>query len=146
MDFIIGKYPVYFINLKFIEEDGLMFYLTKILFYEKPEFINFHYNTNDGERSILISEDAFSIIQPILDKACISYTNKYHCAYILNTNEFMDDTGIVQKISTLFGQHKIPILYITTYNNNFVLFSSEYYNQSVELLKSLSNNTEVFLN
>jgi len=137
MDFIIGKYPVYFIDIKNIQQDGLMFYLTKILFYEQPEFLTFHYNNNDGERSILISEEAFHLLKPIINYNNIPFTHKYHCAHILNTNELMNDTGIVQKISSLFGKHNIPILYITTYNNNFVLFSTEFYEQSISLLKSL---------
>ena len=137
MDFSINTHPVYFINLINIEEDGLMYYLTKLIFYERPEFINFHYNTNDNERSLLISEDGFSIIKPILDRNSVPYTKRYYCAYILNTYEFLDDTGLVQKLSSLFAEAKIPILYITTYNNNFILFDEEFYEQSLALLNSL---------
>jgi len=138
MEFSFNKNPVYFINLRNIDEDGLMYYLTKIIFYEQPEFINFHYNSNDNERSLLISEDGFSIIKPILDKNCIPYTKKYYCAYIMNTYELLDDTGLVQKLSSIFSTANIPILYITTFNNNFILFDEEYHYQSVELLDSIS--------
>lgn len=140
MDFSINKYPVYFINLRNIDEDGLMFYLTKIIFYEKPEFINFHYNTNDNERSLLISEDSFEIIKPILDKNSVAYTKRYYCAYITNTYGMLDDTGLVRKLSTDFAEAKIPILYITTYNNNFILFDEDFYDCSIKLLKSISDS------
>ena len=137
MEYTINKHPVYFVNLRNIEENGFMYYLTKIIFYESPEYFNFHYNKHDNERSLLISEDGFSIIKPMLDNHFIPYTKQYYCACITNTYEYLDDTGLVQKISTMFSKENIPILYITTYNNNFVLFSLEYYNDAIRILDKI---------
>ena len=144
MNFSINRQFVYFVNLRNIEEDGLMYYLTKLFFYGKPDFIHYHYNSNDNERSLLISEDDFYILKPVLDKNCLSYTKRYYCAYITNTYEQLDDTGLVQKLSNLFADAKIPILYITTYNNNFILFDEDFYDSSIELLKSISADSVQF--
>lgn len=135
MDFIILKHQVLFINLKLLSKEASMFYLTKLV-YQPPEFLNFHYNGNDQETSILISEDG--IYPDLASVLPLEGLRKYYCACILNTHEYIDDTGLVKKLSTIFGEENIPILYITTFNNNFILFEASYYDRSVQILHSIT--------
>lgn len=136
MEFCIQKNSVYFINLKNIPPETLMFYINKLIFFsEPPEFLNFHRNENDGEISMLISEDGLSLFGPVL---CLEGIRKYKCACIINTYDYIDDTGMVRQLSAAFGEEHIPILYITTLNNNFILFDEAYSEKSMEILRSLT--------
>lgn len=137
MEFSILRQPVLFLDLTKISKELLFFYLTPLLFYEEssPEFIHFHKNQNDGEMSILLSEDACQQLSHLFDW---ENTRKYNCACILNTYEYIDDTGLVKQLSTAFGEKNIPILYITTLNNNFILFDNKHYDASMEILQSMT--------
>lgn len=137
MEFCILKNPVYFINLKHISKERLMFFLNQILFYQinQPEFLNFHFNQNDEETSMLISEESLQNQDFIESLDCI---RKYSCACINNTYDYIDDTGLVKTLSTKFGEENIPILYITTLNNNFILFDHDHHEKSLQILNSLT--------
>lgn len=133
MDFIILENPVFFLNLKLLTKETAMYYLTKLV-YDPPEFLNFHYNKNDNETSVLISQDGMADLQNLIP---LENLRKYSCACIQNTHEYIDDTGIVKQLSTIFGEEGIPILYITTFNNNFILFDHDFHENSVLILDSL---------
>lgn len=97
--------------------------------------MNFHHNENDNEISMLISENGLSLFGNIL---CLDGIRKYKCACIINTHDYIDDTGLVRTLSTAFGEEDIPILYITTLNNNFILFDDNFTQKSMEILNSLT--------
>jgi hypothetical protein len=58
----------------------------------------------------------------------------------MNTQDIINDTGIVANISYLFSQSNISILYLTTLENNFILFEEEYYDESINILSQLTDN------
>ena len=83
--------------------------------------------------SLTISPDEISYI---LDEKYISLfesseiiidRNKYNVYQLFNidSNE-IEYIGIVNKISSIFKEREVPILYINSFNNNFILVSSEY--------------------
>lgn len=60
----------------------------------------------------------------------------YKGIQITNTNPY--ESGLVQRISHSFSNENIPILCITTYKSNFVLFHSDYLSR-VESIIDLKN-------
>ena len=59
---------------------------------------------------------------------------EYTCLKIFYTDEVdgVSDTGVVRTISDLFSINNIPILYVNSFNNNFVLIPSYHYTEFVE--------------
>ena len=120
MDFNFLEEDIYFIPLQNISKEKRMFYLTEILFYKNPRFIHYHYDMENNETSLLISNDV--ITPEFLSFFNFNDIQFYNCIQITNTNEFLNESGFVKKISSIFSQKNIPILYITTLKSNFILF------------------------
>ena len=114
---------IYFIQLSHFSNELKMFHLSKIFFYKKPAFLHFHVDQENKEQSILISEDVIDEFIPFLNG---SEMKIYKCLQIINTEEYLTESGLVFLISSKFTNYNIPILYITTFKSNFVLFDSEY--------------------
>ena len=64
----------------------------------------------------------------------------YHIIQIMNTQDIINDTGIVAKISDIFSKSNISILYLTTLENNFILFEEDFYDEAINILSHLTNN------
>jgi len=88
--------------------------------------------------SITRSRDEITII---MDKTLDCFTDTYlykevDIGYVLlDIGSFMEESGLLKKISTHFAQYEIPILYITTVNNNYLLVPKKYEEKTDQLLK-----------
>ena len=77
---------------------------------------------NSGDEiTIILDERLFPMIENYLQN--YSY---YHAFSLLQIGSFKDEPGLVKKIATLFADNGIPILYTTTYNNNYVFVPEKY--------------------
>lgn len=137
LDFIIHTKRVYCIDLDFGKKD-LYYNLIDLLFYKNIEFLNFHVNVHNKEKMLMVSEDGYNIFTEMIG-GCIE-SKQYNMVQMINTNQYMDDSGLVAKISGLFSKNKIPILYITTSQSNFVFVEVEDLCKTQELLLELTNN------
>ena len=63
------------------------------------------------------------------------YKEKYVGYALLNTNTFVEESGLLKKISTYFASFEIPILYVTTVNNNYLFIPKSYENKADTVLK-----------
>lgn len=131
MNYELLNQPVYFIKLENLTNEVKMYHLSKILFYKSPEFLHFHQDKLNRENSILISQDGIDELIPFLDGSEIKI---YECIQISNTMDYINESGFVSLVSTKFSSYNIPIVYITTYKSNFVLFEKEYLNNVVAIL------------
>jgi hypothetical protein len=138
LEILISKDFVYCISLKYIPIEKLAFLLPQLLFYDPPKLLHYHYNTNNNEKMIIISNDGYLKLLPHLESHIL--IKKYHIIQIMDTHEIINDTGIVSKISLLFSEKNISILYLTTLENNFILFDEEYYDISIKILQGLTSN------
>ena len=102
MNFHLLPNSIYFLDLKLLSREFIMYHLNYIMFYKNPEF------------------------------------QIYKGIQITNTNPYINESGLVQRISHSFSNENIPILYITTYKSNFVLFHSDYLSR-VESIIDLKN-------
>jgi len=62
---------------------------------------------------------------------------KYHVVNIHEDLPGIDHIGIVNKISKLFLEINIPILYINTYSYNLILISDEHFEKAMELISKI---------
>jgi hypothetical protein len=138
LEILFSKDYVYCIPLKYISIEKLSFFLPQLLFYDPPKLLHYHYNTNNNERLLMVSMDGYIKLLPHLNDNI--FIKKYHIVQIMNTQDIINDTGIVANISYLFSQSNISILYLTTLENNFILFEEEYYDESINILSQLTDN------
>lgn len=95
-------------------------------------------NNNEKIFNITKSADEITII---VDEQLDSFVEGYiykeiYIGYILlNTSSFMEESGLLRKISGYFADFGIPILYITTVNNNYLFIPKEYENKTDTILK-----------
>ncbi len=137
LDFIIHTKPVYCIDLDF-EKKEMYYNLIDLLFYKDVGFLNYHVNVHSKEKMLILSEDGYNIFCNMIGGYIVS--KKYNMVQMINTNQYMDDSGLVAKISGLFNKNDISILYITTSQSNFVFVEVGDLIKSQELLLELTNN------
>jgi len=68
--------------------------------------------------------------------------NKYYVALrIVETNGFMEQAGLISRMANIFAELEIPILYITSYNNNYILLEEEYMDKAQKNITIISEFT-----
>jgi len=68
---------------------------------------------------------------------CTRYDNSYKIIQLYESDTGINHVGIVSYISSLFSDLGISILYINTFNNNFILVKEEDLKQSINALNSI---------
>lgn len=107
-----------------------------------PEFtlklVKMIVNNNDKIFTITKSADETTII---IDEELDDfydwyiYKEKYVAYILLNTSDFVEESGLLKKISTHLADFKIPIMYVTTVNNNYLFIPKSYESKADEILK-----------
>ena len=49
------------------------------------------------------------------------YKELYVAYTLINTGSLLEEPGLIKRISSIFSEESIPIMYTTTYNNNYLL-------------------------
>lgn len=100
-------------------DDSDLLNLTKLLINNSCKFIT--YTKSVSEVSIIIEE---SYLKNFSDKVVVDPVD-YNILQIYENTSGCGHIGIVSHISNLFSQNSIPILYLNTFNNNYILYPSE---------------------
>eukprot|EP01095_Lingulamoeba_sp_RSL-Kostka_P000685 TRINITY_DN10969_c0_g1_i1.p1 TRINITY_DN10969_c0_g1~~TRINITY_DN10969_c0_g1_i1.p1 ORF type:complete len:139 (+),score=36.38 TRINITY_DN10969_c0_g1_i1:49-465(+) len=90
---------------------------------------------SDDEVTIIFEEKHFNKINK--ESIQLSGVQEYFAFRLLESNNFIDESGVVKKVSTLLAEDSIPILYMTTFNNNYVLVQIEYKERAINILEPL---------
>ena len=100
---------------------------------------NFFTITNsENELSIICSWELFDKIKTDFDDYDYNrFHNKYNIYQFHEGGTGLEHTGIVEKLSNIFSTKHIPIIYINSFNNNFILIEEKYKHKSIEILKNL---------
>jgi hypothetical protein len=111
------------------DKKNILLTLLELTLLEKNIFMS--YTNNDTELSIFCDQ----ILDKYIDKN-IYYTvlKNYRCIRIYDTTDNINNIGIVSKISTLLKENNIPILYINSFNNNYILFEHHYINKIINII------------
>lgn len=108
------------------QRERVFYDLLKTIFFSKPKF----YSLTESEQEISLFIDQ-NCLQP-LEKYGFSAIHNYRFIQICESNPGIDHVGIVSKISTILAQSNIPILYVNTYNNNFILIKEDDYDLAIK--------------
>lgn len=122
-------------NLKHVPNELKMFYLNDIFFYKKPSFCHYHIDYQNKESSLFISKNV--ICNTFYELCGHENITPYCVIEICNTNEYLNESGFVNLISSYFSKQSIPILYITTLTSNFILFDGYFKQKVLNLLETL---------
>lgn len=112
-------------NLK----DMYMKNIVELLFYKDNKFVTF--SECQDEISIILDQ---SLITPFENNYDVQIMKDFKVMQIYEDQHGINHIGIVNKISGIFTQNNIPILYINTFNNNFILTSSNDYDKAIKIL------------
>jgi hypothetical protein len=63
------------------------------------------------------------------------YDEKYMLYKSSNTGSLIEESGLVNKISALFSENEIPIMYITSFNSDFIFVPIGFKNKVDRLLE-----------
>ena len=97
---------------------------------------------------LVLSTDLFYSITRSVDEVTVMYderldecvncspeTKSEHTAYtLLNVGSFLEESGLITSVATQFTENHIPIMYTTTFNNNYVLVPTEYEEKADKIL------------
>jgi hypothetical protein len=70
----------------------------------------------------------------LLSKLCTFDPRVYHIINIHEDIPGIDHIGIISRISRLFSEKEIPILYVNTYSYNLVMVASEWMEKACTIL------------
>ena len=124
------------INLSFIRRDSfemISHFLMKALVFNKDLFVS--YTISEDEISLFLDERLLTNLTDSMKNMIHIDKTKYKVIQIHECSSGISHIGIVHKISCILSKRDIPILYINTYNNNFVLVKEDNLVKVIELLK-----------
>jgi hypothetical protein len=97
----------------------------------------FSLTINNPEISLIVNW-TLSPYFTLLPNATIIDT--YRIAKIYEDQELLTHIGIVKSISSIFSDNNIPILYINSYGNNYVLFEDQYLDRVNNVIDDINAN------
>lgn len=90
-------------------------------------------NVNHDEQSIVMRSDLCSDIIPIATSSTIYRLMKVD---LYSANGGIDDYGVLSELTKKLAHHKIPILVISSFNNNYVLYPLELHPSVLKMCES----------
>lgn len=98
---------------------------------------NFFSMTQDeNEFSIIVDEETANTLETITSCSFVCFSKEtFYVLKIYDETEKINETGIVANISNIFMQHNIPILFINSFSQNFVLIPEN----KIDLCKLIRN-------
>jgi hypothetical protein len=125
------------VSLSFIKKEyfeKISHFLMKVLLFNNDLFVS--YTVSDDEISIFLDERLLENLTDNMKDLMHIDDKRYKVIQIYEFSSGISHIGIVHKISCILSKKEIPILYINTYNNNFVLVEKENLDRVTTLLKN----------
>lgn len=117
----------------------ILYGLMKCMFFSKSNFIS--YTKTDTDISVFIDNETFKQNVSSLDNNNMYDPNNLYS--VLQIYEFLsgiDHIGVVKKISSILANKNIPILYINSANNNYVLVKKNRLQDTIKVLHDAADN------
>lgn len=131
--------PVILISLNNISPSMSMHLINKLLFYTESDiFVSF--TRNQEESSLIVSEKYFNKYkeennsQYIREDGHITHGQLYSVFKIIEYSTEINKIGVVNSLSKIMADNEISILYITTFNNDYILVNYESTDKAVRAL------------
>ena len=126
---------LYTIPLKILQK--LKEKLSECLFSNNNENDFISYIKTQDECSLFISKNLLHSYFSESEKELINYLKeqkKYISFKFYEKNTGISQVGIVNKISEVFSEINIPIIYVNSYENNYILMESYYKEHAINTL------------
>jgi hypothetical protein len=134
-EFFLTEYPntqIALIHVNPVDKESIMHHIIQIMFYSG----NMFYSITESEKELSVFVDQRYIDNNILSSFTIK--KDYRIIQINEVNDGIDHIGIVNNLSNIFTLNNIPILYINSFNNNFVLIHGDKYNEAMQILRKMN--------
>jgi hypothetical protein len=134
LELLPNDISLYYIDINYKKD--ILFSLIQYLIPKKDLFLSL--TINEKEISIICDSyiDQYFETQDIITK------KNYKCIKIYDDCDNIQQIGIVKKISTILTNIKIPILYINSFNNNFIILENPHIEIAIQELQK--NNFEIY--
>jgi hypothetical protein len=106
----------------------ILLILLQYLLPNRDIFLSF--TINDDEISIIC--DTF--IEDYIQNLDYIVLKNYRCIKINDEYDNINYIGVVKKISTLLTEVNVPILYINSFNNNYIILEEKYLEKAINTL------------
>ena len=94
---------------------------------------------SDSEFSLICNKELFEERKDNFDNYDIQIdSNEYNIYQFHEGGTGLEHTGIVERLSKIFSKDNIPIIYINSFNNNFILIDCKYRKKVINTLKKLN--------
>ncbi len=103
--------------------------LNKHTYFSEEELF---YSQTESKEELSLFIDQRASKDFLHDEVNIIYN--YRLIQIYEQNSGIENIGIAKKISSVFADNKISIIYINTFNNNFILIPESNYEQALKTL------------
>ena len=109
-----------------------MHILNKWLFYsDNKHFISIL--KNDNEINIMVSSKLLKETDSEVNYK--KYPKKYNIIQIIEGTSIVSISGIIHKLTGLFAEKDIPILYNSTYLNDYIFIEEGYLDEAINILE-----------
>lgn len=116
-------------------EKGMLLSILKVLINNKSTFIT--YTKSDNETSLILDSDSLKDFSEEELELVVIDRYDYRILQIFEDSTGTDHIGIVAHLSKIFADNKIPILYINSYNNNYILYPDIFKSQIDTLIAGM---------
>jgi hypothetical protein len=114
----------------------------KYNYLELQQFIQESYKNNflfflsfsNPEISIFFNQNLYNIINQMSNISIHNDNYKILELHYFSNKDGIEDIGIVSQITTILSKHNISILYINSFNNNYLLLKENDYKTAIQIL------------
>lgn len=121
------------------EFKNLFYDLSIALFHKDTKNKFFSYTVTNNEISLFIDQELLSkdfLVKVIYPHVSLMYEDTYKVLQICEHGSGISHIGIVEKISSIFAKHNIPILYVNSVYNNYILVKEHDISNIIDILKT----------
>mgnify|MGYP003385332132 CR=1 FL=1 len=140
-NYVVKEHPnrlrIMMINKK--DKDKVASLLIQCLCSEK----NIFYNINEGDNELSLIID-ISMEQYYKKINCVYFPDFYRVIQVHENCSGIEHIGIVSEVSALFTDINVSIMYINTYNNNFILVKDKDYKKAIDALSKIGYKIQQF--
>ena len=111
---------------------NFMYILNKWLFYTKEQYF-VSILKNDNEINIMVSSKL--IKDSSAEIKYKKYPKNYNIIQILEGSQVISVSGIIHNLTGLFAEKDIPILYNSTYLNDYIFVEEGFIDQAIDILE-----------
>lgn len=105
-----------------------------LMTYKQNKFLSITYS--DDELTICYDSTIDVKLDGLYTDTNKIYREEYVLYRSLNTGSFIEEAGLVKKIASLFSENNVPIMFITSFNNDYVFVPKEY-EEKVDVLLNI---------